>query len=429
MRPNLVLVVIDTLRADKLGAYGFPGETSPAFDALAERGILFERVLAPSSWTRPSMASLVTGLHPRSLGLFHEYHDVLGEQFSTLAEVLWAGGYRTLGATANPNLNRSFRFAQGFDEYIDSEVLFPWMEAHPGERSSARNALPPGRDLYRELVERIARSEQRPFYVQVNVMEVHEHLRMRRRPELYADAPERARYETLFDGHAEAAYLRTVRQATDEVAAFIEAVSALPGGRDTLFVVTSDHGEGLSDHPGVAGAEGHGFVLYESQLRVPLLFHHPEGALGPARRVARPVRLLDVMPTLLEVAGLPGPSGLHGVSLGPLLRGEDVELPDVFFAETRFQRSDKRAAYTADWKYYENREPKGPLPDRTLHPTGVAEAGARTNVAAHNPELAEQLAARLRAWERETPEAPPTRRKAPPSRREHELLRDLGYVE
>jgi len=420
-RPNVVLVVIDTLRADRLGGYGFGEATSPAFDALAARGVLFETVLAPSSWTRTSIASLVTGLHPRSLGIFHEYHDALGARFTTLAEVLWAGGYRTLGATANANINASYHFDQGFDAYTDSDVLFPWMRPEPGKQSSERAPLPAGRDLYRALVEQVAADPHRPFYLQVNVMEVHEHL--------FFDAIGREPYADLFPERDDAPYLRAVRQATDELADFIEEVSALPGGRNTLFVVTSDHGEGLGDHPSVPKAEGHGFVLYASQLRVPLLLYHPGGALPRGRAVERPVRLLDVMPTILDFAGLRGPEAMEGRSLLPLARGEgDVELPEEFFAETRFQRRDKVAAYTTEWKYFENRESWSRLPRQTLHRAGVAEDGVRTDVSAEHPEVVERLAARVREWESAHPSAEPTPLVAPQSNEELRQLRELGYL-
>jgi arylsulfatase A-like enzyme len=220
-----------------------------------------------------------------------------------------------------------------------------------------------------------------------------------------------------------------VRQATDEVVAFIEEVAALPDGRDTLFVVTSDHGEGLDDHPGVPNAGRHGFVLYESQLRVPLLLYHPGGALPEGRVVEQPVRLLDVMPTLLDFAGLQGPDGMEGRSLLPLARGDgEVELPSTFFAETRFQSRNKVAAYTQDWKYIENRESQPTLPPRALHRVGVREQGARTDVAAEHPELIEALAKQLRAWEEAHPAAESTRPEVLPSQLEQQQLRELGYL-
>lgn len=420
-RPNVVLVVIDTLRADRLGVAGFDVETSPALDSLAARGVFFPRVLASSSWTRTSIASLLTSLYPRTLGIFDEHDDALNDRFTTLAEVLWAGGYWTLGATANPNLNRSYHFDQGFDEYTESLVVFPWMRREPDRPTTKAVPLPAGRDLYHALVARLAEEERRPFYVQVNVMEVHEHPSFEERA-----SPE---YAALFSDRENADYLRAVRQATDEVVDFVEAVSALPGGEDTLFVVTSDHGEGLGDHPHVAHSKRHGFLLYASHLRVPLLLYHPAGGL-PARRVIdAPVRLLDVMPTILDFVGLPGPVRMEGRSLLPLLRGDrEAGLADASFAETRFQGRDKVAAYTREWKYIENREAHTKLPRRELQPAGVVEDGGLTDVSKSQPEVVEHFAARVREWERTHPSGSATPVTGRQKSEEIRQLRALGYI-
>ncbi|MDJ0850258.1 MAG: sulfatase [Myxococcota bacterium] len=419
-RPNVVLIVIDTLRADRLGAYGFPDDTSPALDAIADRGVRFATVLAPSSWTRTSIGALVTSLHPRTLGIFHEYRDALDDRFVTLAEVLWASGYRTLGATANPNVNTAYRFHQGFDAYTDSDVVFPWMRASPGQRKTEHAPLPAGRDLYDALLRALGDEPARPFYVQVTVMEVHEHLA--------AKDPLPERYRGLFRGRRDEAYLRAVRWASDEAADFIAAVEALPGGRNTLFVVTSDHGEGLGDHPDVSNGHQHGFLLYASQLRVPLILYHPDGGLPAGRVVETPVRLLDVMPTVLDFAGLAGPEGMAGRSLLPLLRGEPLARQEAVFAETRFQRRNKVAAYTDAWTYVENREESTKLPPRGLHPAGVVENGALTDVSAEHPEVVERMAALVAEWERAHPPAEATTVADPQSVDELQQLRDLGYL-
>jgi arylsulfatase A-like enzyme len=290
--------------------------------------------------------------------------------------------------------------------------------------------LPAGRDLYRALVESIAASQHRPFYVQIAVMEVHEHIQMRNRPELYSDSRGAGDHAGLFAGQRDADYLRTVRQATDEVVAFIEEVAALPGGENTLFVITSDHGEGLTDHPSVPNADRHGFVLYESNLRVPLLLYHPGGALAAGRVVDQPVRLLDVMPTLLDFAGLTGPRQMQGRSLLPLARGDaEVPLPEIFVAETRFQRRNKIAAYTPAWKYIENREHESRLPRQSLHRVGTREDGARTNVASQHPDIVARLASQVREWEKTHPPAESTRPALAPEALERQQLRDLGYLE
>jgi arylsulfatase A-like enzyme len=257
--------------------------------------------------------------------------------------------------------------------------------------------------------------------VQLNVMEVHEHLAFEKR------GP--ARYQELFAGREAAAYLRAVRQASDELADFVRAVSELPGGRDTLFVLTSDHGEGLGDHPSVANSSRHGFLLYASHLRVPLVFFHPGGRLPEGRALDEPVTLLDVMPTILDFAGLRGPAEMEGRSLLPLARGEVAAAPaQPRFAETRFQGRDKLAVYTSEWKYVENREAKPALPPRELHAAGVVEDGARTDQSAAHPQVVEALAARLREWERAHPPAAPAPRAAAPTPEEERQLRALGYL-
>ncbi|MBI4878373.1 MAG: sulfatase-like hydrolase/transferase [Planctomycetes bacterium] len=119
-RPNVVLVIADTLRADALGAYGNRLAASPELDAIAAAGVLCERVVAPCSWTRPSIGALLTGQYPRTLGLYEEEDEILKESCRTLADRLRDLGYATYGATANPMINAAFHFDQGFDVYLDS---------------------------------------------------------------------------------------------------------------------------------------------------------------------------------------------------------------------------------------------------------------------------------------------------------------------
>jgi arylsulfatase A-like enzyme len=111
--PNVVLIIIDALRQDKLGAYGFSEETSPEIDRMARQGVRFDSVIAQSSWTRPSIGSMLTSQYPRTLGIYKEKDEVLPHDAVTLAEVLKEAGYTTIGATANANINSSFNFQQG----------------------------------------------------------------------------------------------------------------------------------------------------------------------------------------------------------------------------------------------------------------------------------------------------------------------------
>ncbi len=424
-RPNLVVIIIDTLRADRLGAYGFDADASPELDAYARRGVRFASVFAPSSWTRPSVGSLLTSLHPRTLGIYDEQGHTLNESFTTLPEILREHGYWTLGATANPNINSSFNFDQGFDHYTDSDVLWEWMAEEPGKRLETEQALHTGGEIYQALEAQLSRAEHRPFYAQATVMEVHEASRE------YAagSGPSNAPAEDFPPEVQERRYLEAVQQASREAHAFIRSVSTLAEGEHTLFVVTSDHGEGLSDHPHVGASRRHGLLLYESQLRVPLILYSTAGDLPPGRVIEPPVRLLDLMPTILDYAAVPAPDGIEGRSLLPLLRDEDavLDLPDTFIAETRFRHHNKIAAYAKEWKYIENRIPHRGTEPRALHRMGTKEDGRRTNLSRGYPDVVNRLASRLRGWEEAHPQVPPTAPDAPLSKDEIAQLESMGY--
>ena len=426
-RPHVVLIVIDTLRADRLGAWGYPEPVSPELDRLAEEGVRFARVVAPSSWTRPSIGALLTARHPRSLGIYRERHDILPDEAETLAEVLRSAGYRTYGATANPNLNTIFNFQQGFDAYVDSLAVWAWMDGAAEGGALIRKEAPirPARDLFAEAREWIARPEQagRPLFLQFDVMEVHEHKFPKTR---------RPRVRSLFPGHPERGYLQAVRQASIDVGALVSDLASLSGWGDAIFVITSDHGEGLRDHPGVAGSANHGRTLYESQIHVPLILYSPGSRLPAGMVVERPVRLLDVMPTILDLVGAEGPERMEGVSLTPLFRGPDVmpEITAPFVFETEFQGVDKIGITEGEWKLVLSDDEQRGTDRLELQANAGPEDGARTNRAGDHPEIVRRLAAELRRWQRENPRAPARQPGGDgPSESERRQLEALGYVD
>ena len=420
--PSIVLIIIDTLRSDKLSMYGHPKATSAVLDAYSRRGVRFARVVAQSSWTRPSIASLLTSRYPRETGIYKEKNHILDDRFQTLAELLAEAGYTTVGATANPNINRSFNFDQGFEYYEDSNVVFHWMQKQTGEESITERPIRTAREVLGSVLEWTASNGRPPYYVQVNLMEVHQ-----------ADDPRsrRTEYADLFPRAPHRDYLQAIYAVSEEVGRFIRSLGKRPEWSNALFVVTSDHGEGLSDHPHVALSHSHGLLVYSSQVLVPLFFYTPSRDLPRGKVIDRPVRLLDLMPTLLDYAGVPAPEDVRGLSLLPLMRGEvdDVSLPDRFVVETQFKRADKIGVYTPEWEYIENRDRHRGTSPRELHRFGVKEDGIRTNLAPRFPELARDLAAHLERWESEHPKAEPTlrTRDLPPGEREQ--LRALGYLE
>jgi arylsulfatase A-like enzyme len=422
--PNIALIIIDTLRADALGCYGaeYP-ETSPEIDALAARGVRFANVYAQSSWTRPSVASMLTGKYPRRLGIYHETRGILGDAFTTLAEALRAQGYRTFGITANPHMNKSFNFHQGFDAYVDSNAVYKFMKQEGVKTSYEESTLATAVDMFDKVLAYDGSHDAGRRYVQMCLMEVHE---WHRGPQDLT----RPEYDELFPEPVHGRYYRAVRQTSADLAEFVEQLRARPGWDDALFIFVSDHGEGLNDHPSVEKSGTHGFLLYESQLRVPFVMYR-EGWEYAGRVVEQPVRLMDLMPTVLDAAGLPVPRGLTGVSVMPAVRepGSPLPLPEFFVAETFLRGRDKAAVYSEEWRYYDNTDRHPGTARFELQVAGHPEDGQRTSVLLTYKDTAIEMHEFLKAWRTKHPPAAPLQHKQAVSNEEMRQLRALGYVE
>lgn len=440
-RPHVVLLIVDTLRADALGAYGSTVGVSPELDRVATEGLRFADVVAPCSWTRPSIGSMLTGRYPRSLGIYRERRGILADRFTTLAEAVGEAGYATFGITANPHLNTSYNFHQGFDDYVDSTAVYSFMEISDDQRRYKAGQVASALDMFGQVVEWLDRQEEGvPVFVQVDMMEVHEWYRGSRsltRPdydslELELPSSGYRRGQAHDHGahvHADAYYM-ALRQASADIGDFIEFLQARPGWEDALFIVVSDHGEGIEDHPSVADSEYHGLLLYESQLDVPWVMYRT-GWEYAGRVVERRVRLLDFMPTVLDALGIAPPPGLDGISLMPLARdpGARVDLPEYFVAETELRQSSKIAVYGPEWKYIVSmREHEGTSP-RELQRIGRTEDGSRTNRIKAEAEVAKKLADFLDAWRTRHTKAEIAPHKQEVSEQELEQLRALGYLE
>jgi arylsulfatase A-like enzyme len=423
-RPNIVLIIMDTVRADKLSCYGFPHATSPALDRLAEKGVRFERVISQCSWTRPSCGSLLTSQYPRQLGIYREKEEILNDQFDTLAKILQQEGYNTFGITANPNINSVFNFHKGFDSYIDSNVIFGWMGREANQKIRGGENLPSAIEMFGQIKDWAqGQDADTPKYVQVNAMEVHEwYLRKTMiRPEY--------RNEFLKSGEKYPKYLQSVRQLSDDVAQFVEELSSMPGWDNTIFAIISDHGEGLDDHEGVDKGMYHGWLLYESQVVVPLILYNK--TWRPKKTgVQQAVRMLELAPTLLDYAGVSIPAVMEGVSMKPLLDGavDKIDLPEYFVCETNWRETDKTGVYVPEWKYFDNRMPQKGLPRTELQKRGGGERGVKTDASAAHPELVKQLQAYLKDWESQYPKAEPTKTSRELTEAEKEQLRAIGYI-
>jgi len=402
-RPNLVLVIIDTLRADKLSSYGCEVESSPALTRFSDEGVQFDSVTAQTSWTMPSVGSMLTSRYPRSLGLYSEDAQMVPDSAETLAETLKRAGYATFGITANPNLNERYNFHQGFDEYHESLVVF----------SKSRDEVPEGKVFFRDAALRTAPDIAEsvfefvdrvdgalPCFIQIDLMEVHEYFNGKLR---------RTEYDELFEGVPSANYLRMVRQVTDDLAVFVDELSDKPGWKNTLFIFTSDHGEGLLDHPSVESSRGHGALLYESHVKVPWIMFSP--SWSPKRsRIEQPVRLLDLVPTILDYADVEFGASYEGVSLMPLIEGEveAIEMPRYLVTETYFRKFRKISAIGGEWQFIDNRKEHGGLPKAELQALGGKPNGKQTDQSRAHAEELERMRSFIAEWEAEYEPAEPT---------------------
>jgi arylsulfatase A-like enzyme len=312
--PSLLLISIDTLRADHLGAYRYDRPTSPSIDALAAGGALFERAYAPSSWTLPSHASMLSGASPYRHGAVTQRHAIRAE-VPMLAERLRDHGYATAGIISAPFLGRRFGFARGFDVF----------EQHAKRARDRDKAAFHARVL--ELVGELPRA---PFFLFVHYFDVHgpydpapafDRFRAAARSEgdgnvdkvaalvekgeVEAARAERDRLVDLYDGE--------ILEMDAKISELLAAVRERTKG-NVVAILTSDHGEEFFEHGGLR----HGRTLYDEVLHVPLVVAGTGVSSG--LRVDDQVSLLDVAPTLLELAGAPPIAESEGRSLAALLR-------------------------------------------------------------------------------------------------------------
>ena len=354
-RPSLVIVTLDTTRADRLGCYGGSVKT-PNLDALAARGVRFAHATASAPITLPSHASLFTGLDPQRHGVRENGTHVLGDAQLTLAEILRSQGWRTGAFIGGFPLSARFGLAQGFDHYDDALA-----EDNPGPprkelwQGVARPYVDrPAGPVVRRAVRWIHANADAPFFAWVHLFDAHNAYQP---PEPFA-----TRYRgRLYDG--EIAYMDSVlRELFDSLARWDLA-------SDTLVVVAADHGESLGEH----GIEGHGRDLYEPALNVPLLAAFP-GRIDAAQVVNESVRNVDLLPTLLELLELAVPPRLDGRSLVAALRakGNGALPPADAYAETlmprlRFGGPERYALQRGAWKLLREVAPDRRVSERLFH--------------------------------------------------------------
>ncbi len=299
---NVLVVTFDTVRADAVGCYGDPRALTPNIDRLASRGVRFARAIAPAPTTLPSHSTLFTGLDPLSHGVHNNGTFRLGEERTTLAELLSGQGYRTGAVIGAFVLEKRYGLAQGFDDYEDE------LHSDGAAKGAAHFVERDARTVTDRAVAWLARREERPFFLWTHYFDAHVPYAA---PEEFLRGKPRRDIQGPWDAEANRRdYLAEVTYADHELGRLLDTLGEETLAR-TLVVFTADHGEGLGEH----GEYTHSRLIYEGSLRVPLVFSN--AALFPAPRVAsdRIAGLVDVVPTVLELLGVVPPAGLDGIGL------------------------------------------------------------------------------------------------------------------
>ena len=390
----IILVSVDTLRADRLPAYGYEGVETPAIDRFAADAVLFERAYSHSPQTLPAHVSMFTGLLPVEHGVRDNLGFAVGPEHLLLPELLTPFGYRSAGVVSSYVLRKEAGLARGFETYDDR------LPQAPPSASSAQVQRDGSESL--QVAERWLDENGvsgAPVFLFLHLYE----------PHTPYEPPDRfARYEP-YDG--EIAY------ADEIVGRLFDTLRARGLYDDALIVLLSDHGEGLGDH----GEQEHGVFLYDEAIRVPLVVKLP-GGREAGRRVAVPVQHIDLLPTLLDLAGAPVPEALSGRSLRPLLNGDDGGWPrrhlyaEALYPRYHFGWSELYALTTARHRYI--RAPREELYDL------IADPDERENLAAQRGRTVRDLRTALDGLRGTGPLQAPAAVSDDALRR----LRSLGYL-
>jgi arylsulfatase A-like enzyme len=306
---NIILITIDALRADHLSTYGYQYQTSPHIDKFAEKSVLFEYAYCTTPKTSASIASLMTGLHP-FVHRTRPIRDTLKKEPVTLAEALKMRGYFTSAIVDNSNLSKNFNFNRGFDQYLQV-----WDKTIEKEESTPY--------ITQQILEFLSKNQKKPFFFWAHYIETHYpflppqqfiedrpegRLLQNIEPKIIAGAQRFVR-ATSTEGYFLSRYDGAVKYIDSELEKIIDLIYEKGYQKNSIIIVTADHGEELGEHNYFYN---HGPLTFNSSTRVPLIIYWPNIR---SRRIKQPVSLMDIYPTLLRQAGLVPPYDIQGVDL------------------------------------------------------------------------------------------------------------------
>jgi len=413
----VVLIVIDTIRADRLGCYGYPLPTTPSIDAFASEATLFEQAVTCAPLTLPSVAAMLTSTYPVFNNVRYNGIFFLGEENLTLAEILKRRGYETAAFIGGFPLDSQFKVDQGFDVYDDDfsnsarKREHGWIGHHVDdfERTAA--------EVNEKVFEWLKKNRRKRFFVMVHYFDPH-------LP--YAPTgPYAERFEDPYDG--EVAY-------TDEqVGKLLGKLDELGLKENTLIVLTGDHGEALGQHEEVT----HGEYIYDTTVMIPLILYHGE-RIPKGRRIESMAKSIDIAPTILDFLDIPRSARMQGRSLLPALGGELEETPALLEATLRFYEAEGlghrpmmvSGLRTSEWKLVYVTLEKDGKPGWIGELYNVAkEPQELTDVSKENPEVFESLVEEYRSMLSSfSAGALPKDNRLEMDRETRGKLRSLGYL-
>jgi arylsulfatase A-like enzyme len=413
---NVLFIVVDTLRAEHLGSYGYPKETSPLLDEIAASGIRFDRHLAQSTWTKASMASLWTGLNPVRTGI-RSFDNVIPDEAQMAAEIFSDEGFATVGLYRNGWVAPTFGFGQGFDVYLRPAATAVAPEVR------RKNPTLTDRDTDAGIVE--AASEflrvngRERWFLYVHLMDLHEYL--------YDEE------SALFGSSNKGIYDNSLRWTDGTIRVLVQALSDLDLVDQTLIAIASDHGEAFLER----GFEGHARRVFRETTEVPFLLSFPF-RLDPGIVIADRTRNIDIWPTIFDLLGIATPGELDGRSRMPdilaaangtaLDREPEISIAELnqFWAKRDREPLSTIAVSEETLRYVRVDLETGGAPIESLYDSRDDPLETH-NLAKEDPETLERLRAVAEEYEQSEPSwgDAPTREI---SELELNLLRALGYA-
>jgi arylsulfatase A-like enzyme/tetratricopeptide (TPR) repeat protein len=402
-RPNVLLVTLDTARADRIGAYGYSNARTPALDGLAERGVLFEQAATVAPLTQAAHASLFTGMYPTWHGVRVNGSTALGQAQLTLAEVYRSNGYATAGFVGAFVLDGRWGLNQGFQHYDDSFDLAEYKHLDLG------SVQRPGNLVVDSALGWLGAHEQAPFFAWIHLYDPHAPYEP---PEPLRSAFAGRGLGGLYDGE--------IAFADEQVGRLLAWLRASRLEERTIVVVVGDHGEGLGSH----GEGTHGYFIYDYAQHVPLILAAPlPGQRGV--RVASQVSTVDVLPTLLTLSGIDPPAHVHGRSLVGAMRRPRKARAAFAYGESMSPSLQYGWAPLQSLRGERYKLIQAPQPE--LYDL-VADPGETTNVIARHGGVAEEMRQRLERLVSETSRGAPAPEAADLDKATLESLASLGYV-